>query len=287
MDIYEKITNDIIVTLEAGIVPWHKPWASDGQQASIDIPHNASSGRAYSGINILILMMRRAACGYSSNGWLTYKQAQALGGQVRKGEKGEGIVYWQVKEQEDDAGNVQKRMIMRMFTVFNAEQCDGLEGSTFAPEPIEAGDICQRLQQAGCRISLGHAGASYHPLHDSIAMPAPSAFESVEHFDSTLLHEATHWTGHRSRLARDLMNRFGDDAYAAEELIAEMGSAFLCAQLGVPMTGLQHSDYIGHWLGVLRADKRAIFTAATAAQKACAYLLDLAWNSVSEVSEAA
>ena len=287
MDIYEKITNDIIASLETGIVPWHKPWADSCKTTNVDMPHNASTGRSYSGINVMILMMRLVASGYSTNGWLTYKQAQSLGGQVRKGEKGEQIVYWQVREEEDDAGNVQKRMIMRLFTVFNSEQCDGLEGSTFAPAPIEAGDICQRLKQAGCRIYLGHAGASYNPASDSIAIPSPSAFESVEHFDSTLLHEATHWTGHKSRLARDLMNRFGSDAYAAEELIAEIGSAFLCAQLGVPMTGLQHSDYIGHWLTVMRGDKRAIFTAATAAQKACAYLLDLAWNSASEVSEAA
>lgn len=287
MDIYEKITNDIIASLEAGIVPWHQPWKNG--TASEYMPHNGSSGRAYSGINVLILLMRKVVSGYCSNAWLTYKQAQALGGQVRKGAKGESIVYWQVREQEDDAGNVTKRMILRMFTVFNVEQCDGLEGSTFAPEPIEAGDICERLRAAGARITLGGNSASYSPAGDYISMPAPTAFESIEHYHSTLLHEATHWTGHKSRLGRDLLNRFGSDAYAAEELIAEMGSAFLCGQLGVQMHGLQHSNYIGHWLDVLRADKRAVFTAATAAQKACNFLLEAAWNDSadSETAEAA
>lgn len=286
MDIYQKITNDIIASLEVGIVPWHKPW-QDG--ATTEMPHNGSSGRAYSGINVLILLMRQAASGYCSSAWLTYKQAQALGGQVRKGEKGEGIVYWQIREQEDDAGNAQKRMIMRTFTVFNVEQCDGLESCTFAPEPIEAGDICERLRAAGARITLGGNSACYSPAGDFILMPAPAAFASLEQYHSTLLHEATHWTGHKSRLGRDLFNRFGSDAYAAEELIAEMGSAFLCAQLGVEMQGLQHSDYIGHWLNVLRADKRAVFTAATAAQKACNFLLDAAWkdSTDSETAEAA
>lgn len=272
-DIYQEITDKIVAALEKGVAPWVKPWASCGA------PRNAVTGREYSGINLLLLGMAP----YSSPLWLTYNQAKAVGGQVRKGEHGTAVVLYKpfaVKDAEAEGrgeeGKEKVIPLLRTFTVFNVEQIDGLPEKYTTQQRPQLDSFTDNAAAEAflspARIELGKSRACFIPSADVIYMPAKTAFRSVADFYATALHELTHWTGHKNRLARDFSGRFGDAAYAFEELIAELGAAFLCAHAGIDGQ-LQHESYIASWLKVLKNDKRAIFAASAAARKAAEFVM--------------
>ncbi len=266
-DIYQTVTDRIITALEQGTAPWLKPWA-EGKCGTMG-PFNAATGRPYNGINWLVL---------GSGGWLTFKQAKELGGSVRKGEKGTQIVFWSFPKIKDaETGEEKVVPFAKGYTVFAVEQCEGLnEAKLKAPAPITAGQTSINViaAQAGAQVRHGGSKAFYSPSTDHVQMPSLDAFESADAYAGTLAHELVHWTGHQSRCDRQFGKRFGDDAYAFEELVAEIGSAFVCAQTGIPLEGLQHTSYVASWLKVLKNDKRAIFTASSQAKKAAEFLLE-------------
>lgn len=283
--IYEEITSSIVAELEAGRFPWVQPWGASAVTAPLGLPRNAASGRAYSGINILILWGAAVARGYSSQAWLTFRQALTLGGCVREGERGITVVYadrFSPKTDEGAGRDDPARAIpfLKRFTVFSVDQCDGLpEGLTAAPPPLPEGLIVPQVQAlitaSGADLRLGGLEAWYAPALDVVQVPRPDAFFHPIDWHRTALHELGHWTGHRSRLDRDQRGGFGSPAYAREELVAELCAAFCCATLGICPT-VRHADYLGCWLDVLRADARAIVRAASAASKAADYLLAFA-----------
>ncbi len=282
--LYQEITGKIIAELEAGRVPWAQPWGTMAAKASLAMPKNAATQRRYSGINVLILWGAVIDRGFSGQSWLTFRQALGLGGHVRKGETGTTVVYADrfVPDEErrraerdgDEPGTIP---FLKRFTVFNTDQCEGLPaGLSTTPLPLAEGLI---LPQAEALIAataadfrIGGDRAFYSPSHDFIQVPRPDAYFEPINWHRTALHELGHWSGHPSRLGRDLSGGFGSALYAKEELCAEMSSAFVCASLGIVPT-VRHADYIGSWLEVLRDDDRAIVRAASAASKAADYLL--------------
>lgn len=296
-DLYAEVTNKIIASLEAGVAPWIKPWTV----AYDPIPLNAGSRRPYRGINTLLLSLQAGLSGYEANAWLTYRQASELGAQVRGGERSTLIVFYKLRElgqaavaeTQEDVPQPKVVPMLRAYHVFNVAQIDGLPaGYKPAPvvpswSPLEAAE--RLLQASGATLSHGGAEAYYSPLDDRIQLPAQGAFKDRASYYGTALHELVHWSGHPERLNRVLSVRFGAEAYIAEELVAEMGSAFLSAQCGIEGR-LQHASYIADWLKVLRSDKRAVFTAATKAQQAADYLQGLtvpAPTQPAELAEAA
>jgi antirestriction protein ArdC len=277
--VYRKITDEIIKKLEEGVVPWRKPWGDNGDGLG---PRNLVSKRAYRGINTLLLSCQ----GWSSPWWMTYKQAKDGGGNVRKGERGVPIVFWKwlEKESTDDAGetNVRRFPLLRYFTVFNGEQCDGVETPFCEPQndfnPIER---CERVQETmpnAPQIVHREPRAYYRPNDDLVNMPRPTLFESPEEYYSTLFHELTHSTGHSSRLDRSgirAVSAFGSHEYSKEELVAEMGAAFLCGRTRIsPITIDGSASYIQHWVDALKEDHRMVVRAGAAAQKAVDYITD-------------
>ncbi|MFA6117401.1 MAG: zincin-like metallopeptidase domain-containing protein [Sphingomonas sp.] len=280
--LYAEVTDRIIAELEAGRLPWVQPWGDTG--ADVGMPSNAGTGRRYSGVNVLTLWVAVMRGGYSSQRWLTYRQAQALGGNVRKGEIGTTVCYadrFTPKDQsEGDGQGEEARQIafLKRFTVFNVDQCEGLGPDLVAmPAPLAEDQIVpvadDLIAASGVDFRVGGLEAFYVPSEDLVVVPPRRAYFDEINAYRTWLHELVHATGHASRLGRDLTNPFGSPAYAREELIAEMGSAFLCASLGIVPT-VRHADYIGAWLEVLREDSRAIFRAASAASKAADWLLE-------------
>jgi antirestriction protein ArdC len=284
-DLYAEVSARIVAELEAGAAPWIKPWAAT---PGANMPCNAVSNRPYSGCNVILLWMAQAA-GYRTPRYLTFKQALELGGHVRKGERGTKVYFVkQLEVQEDADGNSQTRLVpmMREYTVFNVDQCDGLPDSVAAGKPMRVRNPDTRdevadqfLRATGADIREGHGEAYYVPSRDFISMPAFEAFKGADHFYGTVFHELTHWTAHGSRLDRDLKNRFGSRNYAGEELIAE----FLCAEFAFD-GDLRHAGYICHWVELLKADKRAFFTACSQASKAADYLRGLALADRAEVA---
>lgn len=283
--LYAEVTDRIIAQLEAGRVPWVQPW--DGSKLESGLPRNAGTGRRYSGINVLILWATVFERGFATPGWLTYKQAQALGGSVRKGETGTTICYadrFTPRQERDkpiaDASDEHRRQVvfLKRFTVFNVDQCEGLPdalsfgGGAFLGER-ETIECAEALMAAtGAQIGIGGDTAFYMPTADRIQLPPQQVFHDQVDYYRTALHELGHWTGHPSRLDRDQKGAPRSASYAREELVAEMCSAFTCAELGIVPT-VRHADYIGAWLDVLREDSRAIFRAASLASKAADYLL--------------
>jgi antirestriction protein ArdC len=275
--VYETVTQNIISELEKGVAPWVKPWKGGNP----NLPYNAVSQRHYSGINVLLLWNTAFLKGYRHTSWLTWNQAKELGGHVRKGEHAEHIVYastYAKKEHHEDTGEDEARKIpfLKFYTVFNVEQVDELPPQCYVlSEPPPLTDALQAADAFILAIKAdtqqGGDKAAYYPTLDRIIVPKREQFSAPEHYFATSLHEHVHWSGHGSRLARDLSGKFGDEAYAKEELVAELGSAFLCAHLGVPGE-LRHPEYIGSWLSVLKGDKRAIFSAASKATQAAQYL---------------
>jgi antirestriction protein ArdC len=281
-DVYSRVTDRIIADLEQGVRPWLKPWSTDNAPEGITRPlrHN---GTPYRGINVLLLWGEAMARGYASAIWMTYRQADELGAHVKKGEQGSMVVYADrfTKTETTDQGEEIEQDIpfMKAYTVFNVEQIEGLPAHYYTTpeskgEPLQLIDSAERFfATTGATFRHGGNQAFYAPGPDLIQLPPPEAFNDAESYAATKAHELTHWTAHPTRLARVLGKRFGDNAYAAEELIAELGAAFLCADLGItPEPRDDHAAYIGSWLKVLKDDKRAIFTAASHAQRAADFL---------------
>ena len=283
-DIYQRVTDQIIADLERGVRPWLKPWNAEHAAGRIARPLR-STGVPYRGINVLMLWGAAIEWGYSSPIWMTYAQAQELGGQVRKGERGSHVVYANTircTEQDEKTGEETERDIpfLKTYTVFNAEQVDNLPANFYALEAPKLEQVA-RIERAeafvaatAATIREGGNKAFYTASEDRVQMPPFAAFCDPESYYATLAHELIHWTKHPQRLARDFgRKRFGDAGYAMEELVAELGAAFACAELDLtPQPRAEHAAYIGEWLKVLKADKRAIFAAASHAQRATNYL---------------
>jgi antirestriction protein ArdC len=282
--LYQEITDKIIAELEAGRVPWVQPWGTAAAKASLAMPTNAATQRRYSGVNVLILWGAVIDRGFAGQSWLTFRQALAHGGNVRKGEHGTTVVYAdrftpdeERRRAERDGDEPFVIPFLKRFTVFNTDQCENLQAAlTTAPAPVPDGLILPRadalIAATGADFRIGGERAFYSPGHDFIQVPRPEAYFEPINWHRTALHELGHWCGHPSRLGRDLSGGFGSALYAREELVAEMTSAFVCASLGIVPT-VRHADYIGSWLEVLREDDRAIVRAASAASKAADYLL--------------
>ena len=302
MTVYEIITQRIIEKLEAGTIPWRKPWkgGADG------VPRNLKSGRPYRGINVFLLAM----AGYSSPNWLTFRQAKLLGGSVRKGEKGYPVVFWkwpegsrsEVESGKSDHSGTQhpepltynpqdgapeeprgRGPILRYYTVFNLSQCDGIDDPSaedldvIAFTPIAQCEAIVRNMPTPPRITHRQQRAYYQPSTDEINLPMKNSFASPQEYYATLFHELTHATGHASRLDRSGITDpvlFGSHDYSREELVAEMGAAFLCGETGIENATLDSSAaYVAGWLKRLRGDAKLVITAAAQAQKAVDYVL--------------
>ncbi len=277
-----KVTATIVDTIESGHAgTWRAPWHHNGTSGLFS-PTNAATGRPYAGANILLLAIDALEAGYGDNTWATYKQWQHLGAQVRRGEHGTHCVKWITKitdtDQPADTDEQRRVLIPRVFTVFNVAQVDGWEPPAPAAladhSPIRAAE--QWIAASGADISYGHDHAAYLPATDTIEVPALGQYpDPLDHY-STVCHELIHFTSHPSRCNRQLGKRFGDDAYAAEELVAELGVAFTTARLGLTNTPRpDHVAYLSHWLRILKADPKALFAAASQAQNAVDFLAAL------------
>jgi antirestriction protein ArdC len=297
-DVYARVTDKIVAALEAGVRPWMQPWSVEHAAGRISQPLRANS-KPYQGVNVLLLWGEAMDKGYIAPFWMTFKQALELGGRVRKGEHGSLVVYadtFRKTETDEETGEDVERAIpfMKGYTVFNVEQIEDLPERYYA-KPIDPLPASERLEQAdrffrNTRADIRHGGnlAYYAMGDDHIQMPPFEAFRDAESYAATLAHELTHWTRHPTRLDRSLGRKhWGDEGYAREELVAELGSAFLCADLRLAPEILEdHAAYIDSWLKVLEDDKRFIFTAAGHAQRATDYLHSLQ-NAGLEVSETA
>lgn len=274
-NVYEVITDRILKLLEQGTVPWHRPWGGDQHH-----PRNLASGKKYRGVNVFLL----SSAGYDSPYWLTFKQAKSREGNVGKGQRGYPCVFWTWLEREDpNTGEQTKRPFLKYYTVFNVDQCEGIDypdvsAPTRAIPPIKA---CENLVTAMQRAPPVHHGggrASYHPSTDTVHMPPRENFEKSEAYYSTLFHELVHSTGHESRLSRPGItksNVFGSGNYSKEELVAEMGATYLCGHTGIENAVIDNSaSYIASWLGRLRNDSRLVVQGAAQAQKAADYILN-------------
>lgn len=296
-DIYQKVTDQIVSAIEAGAGQWKMPWHC--KNVARVSPVNVISRKAYRGVNTLVLWTAAQVKGYTSTEWGTYKQWAEKGAQVRKGEKSTQIVFWKFAksgdDQTDDATPVtpeghapraygSKLLFCKGYHVFNAAQVDGYTSDVapIVPETVEEKN--SRIDHAeqfftatGSDVRVGGNRAYFAPAFDFIAMPSLQDFTDSEAYYSTLGHEHIHWTGATARLGREFGKRFGSKAYAVEELVAELGAAFLCAELNLSLEPRpDHAQYLEHWLGVLKADKRALFTAASKAQAAVDYLMQAA-----------
>lgn len=280
-NLYDEVSERIAHQLETGAPPWIKPWSSTPGR---NVPQNAVTGHRYSGCNVILLWIASSR-GWSSPRFLTFKQALSVGGCVRKGEHGTKVyfvkfLYKKGETMRDGRVATNNVTMLREYTVFNVEQCDGL------PDKVTTGDagvtsrnpgerdatIDEFVAATGAKVEEnGVNEACYVPSQDFIKMPSFVRFNHAATFYGTLFHELGHWTAHKDRCARDLGGRFGDKRYAAEELIAELTAAFMCAEFSIDGE-LRHAGYIQHWITLLRDDSKAFFTAASAAQKAADYL---------------
>jgi antirestriction protein ArdC len=296
-DLYTEVTEKIVAALETGTAPWARSWTGTNLC-------NGLSGYKYNGINVLLLGMR----GFSDHRFYTFNQAKTLGAFVRKGEKGTMIVKWlffknssEEKDTPEESGVVASgkiRPVLKAYTVFNHTQIEWAEGKeNFKyPAPVISADtdvsgkyapVSAFATSVPANVEHNSAAAPcYMPALDKISIPWPASFHSADAYWSTRFHETVHWTGAPSRLNRDLLNRFGSEKYAAEELVAEMGSAFLCAEFGIT-NNLQHAEYIGSWIKILKKDKFAIFTAVRKANEAVKSLLKTEEESEVETDMAA
>jgi antirestriction protein ArdC len=285
LDLYARVTNKILADLEKGELTWLKPWQGGTMSSRIARPLR-STGETYQGINVLLLWTAALEQGFSASTWMTFKQAHDLGAHIKKGEKGSLVVYantFTKTETNAETGEEEAHSIpfMKGYTVFNVEQIDGLPDrftTMPAQSPVNSNERDAALdaffQNSGVTIREGGDLAAYSEALDLIRMPPMQAFKDSENFYATLGHEACHATKHPSRLNRDCGGvKFGDEGYAKEELVAELGAAFLCADLGItPETREDHAAYIASWLTALKNDKRFIFSAAAHAQRAVDYL---------------
>lgn len=269
-DFYQDVTDQIIAALEQGVKPWVCPW-----DATSALPTSLFSGNDYSGINILLLWRSMFTNGFKSSHWVTYKQARELGGNVLKGSKGTTITLFKPWKKIRDSGEEETIPLLKKFTVFNYEQTENLP----EPPPTTISNDIKRfdriedaIKSTGIEIQHSSPKAFYSPQRDLVNLPEFQLFKTADDYYSTAWHELVHATGHKSRLDRKINNRFGDKDYAFEELVAELGSAFCCASLGINGE-VQHDSYIASWLEKLRGDKKYIFKAASQAAKAHQLLL--------------
>jgi antirestriction protein ArdC len=285
-DIQQLVTDSIIRQLEAGTIPWQKPWKDNGA-SYLGLPKNAVTGKSYNGINIILLWGSSIEKQYASNDWASFKQWQSKNESVRKGEKGNFIVYADSFEKEVD-DEIKKIPFLKYSAVFNRCQL-----ASYKPENIDQDNDAKTLVERIATVDdfIGNTlaviehkegGAYYDTVNDKIVMPSETSFletkqcRATENYYSTLLHELTHWTGHAKRLNRKIKNKFGDDAYAEEELIAELGAAFLSAGFGITTPEkTDHASYIAHWLKILKGNKQFIISAASEASKAVSYMKEL------------
>lgn len=273
--VYESVTVRILECLDKGVVPWRKPWG-------VAAPRNLSSGHVYRGVNQILL----SCAAFSSPYWVTFKQARMLGGSVKRGERGTPIVFWKVYENEKRNGEIDKRFVLRHFTVFNAEQTQGIYIPKLeAPKAVDPIEDCEKIVTSfKDSPSIEHGGnrACYVPSLDQIHLPSRTAFSSAEEYYSTLFHEFVHATGASKRLGRKGVvdvKSFSSHEYSYEELIAECGSAFLCAHAGIAPKTLDNSaSYIAHWASALKNDPKWIVQAASAAAKASDFILGKQWK---------
>lgn len=290
--LYQTITDQILEQLAAGVRPWHRPWAVNPSGVSRPVREN---GVPYQGINILILWMATLHQGYTSPYWMTYRQAQSLGAQVRRGERATHIVFAKTfrRREEDPVTGEQvdvQRPVRRAYAVFNTEQIDDLP-VRYTPEPPPS--INRGVRDARCDawfaslgIEIRHGGrrAFYAPQPDRIQMPPFETFETPDYYLATLAHEAVHATGHRDRLDR-FRGTIDEKARAREELVAEIGSAFLCVDLGITSSPREdHAAYIATWINLLKDEPRAVFDASTKAQQAVEFLHHLAGSPSAEAA---
>lgn len=265
--VYEIVTEQIIKQLEAGTAPWSKPWNSS-------LPKNLVSKKEYRGVNLLIL----ATAGKSSPYWVTFNQAKALGGSVRKGEHGTKIVFWKTGTREAEDGEETKSFLVRYYTVFNVSQCDGIETPAVETTTIDPLAECEAIIAAmpNAPKFATDGRAYYRPSTDTVAMPERNSFHGAPEYYSTFFHELVHSTGHNKRLGRDgieRLNAFGSESYSKEELVAEVGAAMLCGVAGIVRETLPNSAaYLAAWIKVLKSDAKMIVSAASAAQKAADYI---------------
>jgi antirestriction protein ArdC len=267
---YERITERIVTLLEQGTVPWHKPW-----KVKTGLPRNLVSKKPYRGINVFLLM----AMSYESPHWLTFRQAIQLGGNVKKGEKSCPVVFWKQMQVEDkESGEPQKAPLLRLYHVFNAAQCEGLKDAPEGiPMPVtKPAEIVAKMPQPPI-VKHGMAQAFYSPTDDCVGMPEPERFESEASYFAALFHELVHATGHEKRLKRASIaerNGYGSDPYCKEELIAELGSAFLCGYADIVDRTIDNSAaYLEGWLKQFQNDRTLIVYAAAQAQKAADFIL--------------
>ena len=289
-DLYHSVTERVITALEAGTPPWVRPWSNSTYDHS---PANLATSRAYRGINVLLLNLEAQLRGFEDNRWLTFRQTATLGGHIRKGERGTTVVFfkWHEVGELESSENAARRVIplLRSFTVFNACQVDALPDHLYriaAPPMWTPVDAAERvLSESGATIKHGGNQAFYTPSLDHIQLPQRSQFATADAYYAVGLHELAHWTGHPTRCNRPLNGRYGLEAYAFEELVAEMGAAFLCAHCRLPAR-LEHASYIDSWLQALKDDKRLIFVAAGKAQAAADYVLSALGVAPSPAAEA-
>jgi len=281
---YENITTRILAQLENGVTPWDKPWKSNGSVKGARFPYNFTTGKAYNGINIVMLL----SAGYASPAFATFKQIQAAGGSVKKGETATPIYFMsrvekkaakasEIAEGESDGKFI---WLMRCYFAFNVAQCDGIAlDNVSQPEVVESvipSDTAELIDMLSVDVRIG-SEAFYVPSRDYIEMPSVASFLAVDSVNGSdtwtgvFLHELGHWTGAEKRLNRTYGKRFGDSEYAFEELVAELTSAFLCAELGID-TVSRSANYLASWIRVIKSDSRAFYKACTLAQKACEYI---------------
>lgn len=273
-DVYTSVTERIIEALENGTVPWKKPWRTRGG------PVNVKNGRAYRGINVFLL----ALAGYDDPRWGTYKAIASCGGQVRKGEKGTRVILWKPvkpKSEEDEDGEKKGGyLLLRDYVVFNAEQADGLPEFEFEEIDFDPNERAQEIIDGyvveGDGPPLHHRGdsAAYNPMTDTVRVPLQGDFDDADSYYATVFHELVHSTGHESRLKRIESVNFGDDPYAREELVAEMGAAMLNGLSGIETREENTAAYLANWLRSLRDDKRLVIVAAAQAQKAADWIVE-------------
>lgn len=288
-DLYRDVTDRIVSQMQTGVMPWQKAWDSAGSA----MPMNAVSERPYSGINVLLFWMARDQ-GYAKPRYLTYKQAQEAGGNVRKGEHGTKVYYFKQLTITDKQTEEEKQIpMLREYTVFNVAQCENLPDKIVHGAEFKVRNQDERealaddfVRSVGADIREGAGVPCYVPSKDFISVPPFACFESKPAFYATLFHELSHWTGAKSRLDRDFSGRYGEHAYGLEELVAELGAAFLCAEFGFDVVS-RSASYLDGWLKLINENPRAIFTAASKASKAAEYLRGLALTDRQSIAIAA
>lgn len=282
-DLYAEVTNQIIAMLDKGVVPWRSPILGRGTAGGGGHPKNLESTKPYRGVNVFLLAFTAYAKGYGSSYWLTFNQAKARGGSVKKGEKASMVVFWKQLEITDEQSGQEKTVpMLRYYNVFNVEQCDGLKAPDAVPftptefKPIEIAEQLTKGYSDGPAIEHGGQQAVYRPVTDTVRLPEATRFASTEEYYATLFHEFAHSTGHSKRLDRGLDSNpkpFGSPDYGKEELVAEMAAAFLCGEVGIkPAVIDNQAAYIGGWLKQLKNDKKLVIAAAGAGQKAADWI---------------